>query len=492
MISHNNTTKTNMHIRIMKKYAGIGMAFLCLAAMYTGCTLPASLTVHTNENKNTPEEFKNATSDTVNTARIKWRDYFTDPNLIALIDSALGKNQELNIMRQEMTIAQNEIRALKGEYLPFVNLGAEAGVEKPADYTQMGALENELKIKNQDFPDPLQNYMLGLNASWELDIWKRLRNARKSAVMRYLGTVEGRNFMITNLVREIANSYYELMALDAQLEILLQNIEIQTNALEIVRMEKTAARVTELAVRKFEAEVLKNQSRIYYINQSIIETENHINFLVGRFPQPIARSSNFLGQIPSSINAGVPSQLLANRPDIRQAENNLEASKIDVKVARAQFYPMVRITAGLGFQAFKPQFLVNPESLMYGLAGELMAPLINRNALKAYYYSASAKQIQNVYDYERTVLNAYIEVTNQVSNIGNLASSYERKEKQVQALIQSIAISTRLFRNARADYMEVLMTQRDALEARFELVDTKMQQMHAMVNIYQQLGGGWN
>jgi len=129
---------------------------------------------------------------------------------------------------------------------------------------------------------------------------------------------------------------------------------------------------------------------------------------------------------------------------------------------------------------------------MYGLAGELMAPLINRNALKAYYYSASAKQIQNVYDYERTVLNAYIEVANQVSNIRNLSTSYELKQKQVLALTQSITISTTLFRNARADYMEVLMTQRDALEARFELVDTKMQQMHAMVNIYQALGGGWN
>jgi len=245
-------------------------------------------------------------------------------------------------------------------------------------------------------------------------------------------------------------------------------------------------------VRRFEAEVLKNQSRIWYIQQNIVETENHINYLVGRYPQPITRNSNFLSVLPDSIHAGIPSQLLLNRPDIRQAENNLAASKIDVKVARAQFYPQVRITAGAGFQAFKPQYLVSPESMMYGLAGELMAPLVNRNALKAYYYSASAKQIQNVYDYERTVLNAYVEVANQVSNIRNLSTSFELKQKQVQALIQSITISTRLFRNARADYMEVLLTQRDALEARFELVDTKMQQMHAMVNIYQALGGGWN
>ncbi|MEJ0034323.1 MAG: TolC family protein [Bacteroidota bacterium] len=483
-----------MHIKILK-YAAIGLGVACLAMTDMSCTLPASLTVHTKENKDTPANFKAYSPlDSVSTGKISWKVFFTDQNLVNLIDSALGRNQELNIMRQEITIRQNEIRARKGEYLPFVGFGADGGVEKPGRYTPDGALEDQLAVKDgQRFPDPLTTVGLGLNASWELDIWRKLRNARKSAVLKYLGSVEGRNFAVTNIVREIANSYYELMALDAQLVILRQNIEIQTNALEIVRMEKTAARVTELAVRKFEAEVLKNQSRVFYIQQNIIVTENRINFLVGRFPQPVARSTqNFLLMQPDTIHAGVPSQLLLNRPDIRQAENTLASSKIDVLVARAQFYPSVRITAGIGYRAFNAQYLLNPNSLMYGIAGDLMAPLVNRNALKAQYFSANATQIQNVYDYERTILNAYIEVANQVSNISNLKQSFELKQKQVEALVQSIAISTRLFRNARADYMEVLMTQRDALEARFELVDTKLQQMNAMVNVYQALGGGWN
>ncbi len=482
-----------MRINILK-YAAIGLGLACFAMTYTSCTLPQSLTVHTKESKKTPANYTYYTSqDSVNTGKINWKEFFTDPNLAALIDTALGRNQELNIMRQEITIRQNEIRARKGEYLPFVGFGADAGIEKTAKYTPMGAVEEQLSTEKGSFSDPLGMYGIGLNASWELDVWRKLRNAKKSAVYRYLGSVEGRNFAVTNLVREIANSYYELLALDAQLQILVQNIEIQTNALEIVRMEKIAARVTELAVRKFEAEVLKNRSRIYYIRQSIIETENRINFLVGRYPQPIPRTTEtFLKMQPDSIHAGLPSQLLLNRPDIRQAENNLAASKIDVTVARAQFYPSLRITAGVGYQAFKAQYLINPNSLLYGIAGDLMAPLVNRNALKAQYYSASATQIQNVYDYERTLLNAYIEVANQVSNISNLKQSFELKERQVQALTQSITISTGLFRNARADYMEVLMTQRDALEARFELVDTKLQQMNAMVNIYQALGGGWN
>jgi multidrug efflux system outer membrane protein len=183
---------------------------------------------------------------------------------------------------------------------------------------------------------------------------------------------------------------------------------------------------------------------------------------------------------------------LQNRPDIRQAELQLAAARLDIKVARANFYPSLRITAGVGYNAFNAKYLVtSPQSLMYTLAGELVAPLVNRNAIKAYYYSATAKQIQAAYNYERTILNAYVEVANQVANINNLEQSYNLRTQQVQALTQSIEISTRLFRSARADYMEVLLTQRDAVEAKFELVETKMEQMHAMVSVYRALGGGW-
>jgi outer membrane protein, multidrug efflux system len=463
---------------------------VCVSTLLAGCISPLK---QRQENRTTPVSY-NHSQDTANTASIKWKDFFADPYLEALIDTALKNNQEFNIILQEINIAQNEVRARKGEYLPFINLGAGAGVEKVGRYTRFGSTEENLEVRpGEKFPDPLPDYYFGANASWEVDIWKKLRNAKKSAVLRYLSTIEGKNFMVTNMIAEIANSYYELMALDNLLEILRQNIQIQQNALEIVKQEKQAAKVTELAVRRFEAEVLKNQSRQFHILQSIIETENKINFLVGRFPQPILRNSqSFQDLVPAHVQAGIPAQLLQNRPDIRQAELVLAATKLDVKVARANFYPSLRITAGVGYNAFNAKYLItSPQSLMYTLAGELMAPLINRNAIKAYYYSATSKQIQAAYDYERTILNAYIEVTNQVSNISNLEKSYNLRTQQVQALNQSIDISTRLFRFARADYMEVLLTQRDAIEAKFELVETKMQQMHAVVDVYRSLGGGW-
>ncbi len=468
----------------------LGTVGLLLA--FTACTAPKVATRQAS--KALPARYATP-SDTTNTARVRWREFFTDPYLVALIDTALQNNQELSITRQEIEIAQNEVRARKGEYLPFVGLRAAAGAEKVGRYTNIGASEATTDIAPEKAtPEPLPDYLVGAFARWEVDAWHKLRNAKKAAVNRYLASVEGRNFMVTNLVAEIAASYYELLALDNQLAIIQQNIEIQNNALQIVRLQKESARATELAVRRFEAQVLHTRGLQYQIQQRIVETANRINFLVGRYPQPIARSADaFNHTVPAAIQAGVPSQLLANRPDIRQAELDLAAARLDVKVAKANFYPSLGISAGIGLQAFNPAYLVKtPESMLFSLAGDLVAPLINRNAIKATYYSANARQLQAVYQYEQTVLNAYVEVANQLSGISNLANSYDLKAQEVQALTQSVAISNNLFRSARADYMEVLLTQRDALESRFDLVETRMQQMHAVVNVYRALGGGWN
>jgi multidrug efflux system outer membrane protein len=458
--------------------------------MYTSCIGPSLVK---KENKTVPESY-NSLKDSINTANTKWKDFFTDPNLSSLIDSALSRNQELNIMLQEIKIAQNEVRARKGAYLPMLGIGAGAGVDKVGLYTSQGASDAAHDITpGKKVPDVLPNYLVGLSASWEVDIWNKLHNAKKVAVYKYLASVDGKNFMVTQLISEIAGTYYELMALDNQLEILQQNIELYKNSLDIVKLEKQSARVTELAVRRFEAEVLKNQSRQYSIKQQITELENRINFLVGRFPQPVVRNSKtFIDLAVDSIHGGIPSQLLENRPDIKQAERQLRAAKLDIKAARAEFYPSLRITAGGGWGAFNPAYLIKtPQSLLFSLAGDLVAPLINRNAIKANYYSANSKQIQAVYNYERSILKAHMEVVTQLSNINNLKRSYDLKSQQVEALTQSIDISTTLFRSARADYMEVLLTQRDALESKFELVETKMQQMQARVNIYRALGGGW-
>lgn len=466
---------------------------LCLTV--AGCKAPAPETATTSTP--VPESFGATTpnQDANNTSALVWKDYFKDQNLVDLIDVALKNNQELNITLQEIEIAKNDIRVKKGLLLPTVGVRAGAGVEKVGRYTSQGAGDATTEIKpGVKTPDPLGDFTISAYANWEVDIWRKLRNSKKAALNRYLATVEGKNFVITNLIAEVADSYYELLALDTQLDIVRQTIKLQTNALEIVKIQKQAARATELGVQKFQAEVMDSKSKEFDILQQIKESENKINFLLGRYPQEIKRTNttNFLSLLPAAVSSGIPSQLLANRPDVKQAELELIASKLDVKVARAEFYPSLDISAAVGVNAFKPSYLFTfPESLLYSLAGDLAAPLINRNAIKAEFASANARQLQALYNYDRTVLNAYLEVSNQLSKIDNLQKGYDLKSQQVDALNTSIDVSNDLFKSARIDYFEVLMTQRDALEAKLELVDTKKEQLNAAVHVYRDLGGGW-
>jgi len=472
-------------MKLLTKYNFILFIILWLQA----CKVPAIMSKE--ESKTVPSSYTNI-QDTMNMAKVEWRKYFSDPNLISLIDTALHNNQELNIMMQEIEMSKNEILQRQGEYKPFVNFRAGAAADRAAKYTWDGFSEEDLKANPDKGPKYIGDFMVGTYFSWELDVWKKLRNATKSAAIKYSSAVEGKNFIVTNIIAEIANSYYELMALDNQLAIIQQNISLQSNVLKIIKQQKEAAKVTQLAVNRFEAQLLNTQNLSFQINQQIIETENKIRFLTGKFTPIITRNSSAFNSMPiEELQTGVPSELLINRPDIRQAELNLAAAKLDVQVAKANFYPSFSIKAGLGFQAFNPLYLIRPASILYNLAGDMVAPLVNKNAIIASYNNANAQQIQAVFAYEQTILTAYTEVLNQIAKANNFKTSYEMKAKEVDILLQSVSISNNLFNSARADYMEVLLTQREALESKMQLIEIRMKQLSAKVNIYRALGGGW-
>jgi NodT family efflux transporter outer membrane factor (OMF) lipoprotein len=439
-----------------------------------------------------PEDFNGETSWD-NSAQLGWHEFFDDPLLSGLIYESLNGNQELQILSQDVWIASNEVLARRGEYLPFVTFGAGAGIDKASRFTRAGAVEDQLlAAPGKGFPEPLPDFLVATNVSWEIDIWKKLRNARDAAALRYFATREGRNYVVTRLVAEVAENYYELMALDNQLQALDKTIEIQEKSLEFSKARKEAARDTELAVQRFQAEVRKNQSEKLIIQQRIVEAENRINFLLGRFPQPVERSSaNYIDLKLHALAVGVPAQLLQNRPDIRQAERELAASGLDVQVARARFFPSVNLSAGVGLQAFNTRYLLDtPESLIYRAGADLVAPLINKKAIQADYMTANSRQLQAVYEYQRTVLNAYIEVVNRLSKVNNYTASIEIKKQQLASLEASVDNATKLFQNARAEYMEVLFAQRDLMEAKMVLIETKQEQLAAIVYTYQALGGG--
>jgi len=438
-------------------------------------------------NRAVPDSFAGM-SDTRNSGLIPWRDFFTDTHLVALVEAALQHNQELNIAIQETVVANAETMARRGEYLPKVGFGAGTGVERVGAFTSQGRSDEMAGIGPN-----LQKHEFGLYASWEIDVWGRLRTLANAASHRYLASIEGRNFMVTRLVAEIASSYYELLALDRQLQVVTDNIALQERGLELTRAQFQAGRATSVAPARFEANLRAMQSSQYRIQQRIAETENQLNFLAGRFPQRIDRANtNFLGQQPAAMAVGVPAELLANRPDVRQAELELAAAGLDVEAARKAFYPTIGIESIVGYQSFDATKLIHtPDSLLFTLAGKALTPLLNRKGITADYFSANSREMQAVLHYERAVLTAFVEVSNRVSLTRNLSQGYGLKQQQVDRLAQSVEISTELFNLNRADYLEVLTARRELLEAQQELVEMKQQQMVATVTLYQALGGGW-
>lgn len=475
---------------------------LSSALLVQACAIP---TIETRNPKlDLPEQF-NAKVSPVDTqagqginqstqANIQWSEWFNDPTLSALVETAVKNNQEVSILIQRINMASNEVYAREGEYLPRLSAGGAAETEKVGEYTREGAVEEQLNIKeDKEFPDPLANLKLGLNASWEIDVWHKLRDASKVASLEYLASVESKNFFVTQLVSEVARTYYELLALDNKLENLDSTISLQRNVIHTINALKEYGRASSLPVARFNAEVKKNESERYLIEQEILEKENTLNLLLGRTPQPIQRDSNVLLSAElKSPQVGVPSALLDNRPDIKQAALTLQAAELNIDVAKANFYPSFELKAGVGLSAFDSRYLFNvPESLAYSLSGDVFAPLINRRAIEAVYQNASAEQIEAAYEYELTVLKAVAEVTNSLSKLDNLEKSAEARRHQIASLEQSIDIANRLFSSAHGEYLEVLLAQREALEARSEFIETRQQQMAALVDLYQALGGGW-
>lgn len=461
--------------------------------IFSGCkSLNTNLTI--SENK-IPAGFTTEASDTTIIPEINWQNYFNDELLIKLIDTAVASNFDLQIALQKIQITRSGVRFSTGELFPKVDGNVSIGSTRYGKYTESGQGNITTPYPddpNRLIPNPIQDYNIGLTAIWEIDIWGKLRNIRKSEISQYLASIEGKNFVLSNLVADIAISYYELIALDNELEVLQETIQKQQEALDIVKFQKETGRANELAVHQFQSQLLSSKANEKETLQQITETENKINFLLGRYPQIIEREKEiFFQEIPHQIASAIPSQLLSFRPDIREAEFQLQASKFDLKAAKAAFFPNINIAAGLGFQSFNPQFFLNPSSLGYNAASGLFAPLVNMNGLKMQFNTAKGNQLSAMYNYQKTILNGYVEVVNELTRIQNMKDIHSYKKEQNDLLSLSVEISTELYMSAKASYLEVLLAQQNSLQTKLELISIHKRQRIATVNIYKALGGGW-
>ena len=469
---------------------------LTLSAVLLSCKTTELTTNRINNNL--PKNYA-LNNDSTSAKLLKWRELIVDKHLVAIIDTALKNNFDLKMALQKIEIMRAGIKFTKGIRLPEAGASVSAGQRKFGEYTMDGVGNYDTKFSTnindkQQIPNPLPDYYVGFQASWEIDLWGKLKNKKKSAAAKFIASQYGKDLIITNLVAGISIAYFELLALDNEVKILESNIILQQDALDIVNIQKQTGRANELAVELMLAQLLNSKTILVEVKQQLIECESKLNFLCGGYPKAIVRDTSFHSEkIISSIKTGVSSDILINRADIRQAEMELKATNADVKSARAAFYPSFNIHAFLGLQSFNALLLLEtPSSLAYNALGGLATPLLNRRRLKADLMSAKAEQMQAYVNYEKNVVNGFIEVYNSLNNIKNVKEMHDTKLEEVTILKQSISTASELFKAGRASYMEIILAQKNALQSQMELINYKKRQNISVINLYRSLGGGWN
>ncbi|OZI09673.1 RND transporter [Siphonobacter sp. BAB-5385] len=422
---------------------------------------------------------------------------FTDANLVALIDTALARNLDVKMALQRLEVTRAQYGISQAALRPQVDAVVSAGVDRFGRYTLNGVGNydtnfSEYVTGSSIIPNPVPDYFVGFRSSWEIDLWGKLRNRKRAAYNRVLASQEGRNVIVTDLVAEVARLYFTLLSLDAELEIIRDNVELQQQALSLVEVQKAAGRVTELAVQQFNAQLLNTKSLEGGVRQQILQAENQINVLLGRYPQPIQRGISIREQqLPATVAAGVPAQLMSRRPDIRQVERELEAANIDVAVARAEFLPSLNLTPYVGLNAFRLGVLGSVESMTAGILGGLSAPVLNRRFIKGNLRVTEAERNRSFLAYQQVILRGVSEVVQSLKGLENFRNVADYQTQQVNVLKQAATTSDNLFATGYATYLEVITAQRSVLESELSLINTKRSQFLSLVDLYRALGGGW-
>lgn len=436
-------------------------------------------------------------TDSTNIAALPLSVFFTDTNLLKLIDTAIISNPDILSALQRVEVANANLRYNRLQLLPSVTVNANAGVEKYGDYTMNGVGNYDTNLSpningDQKIPNPTPDYFLGFRSSWEIDLWGKLRSRKNAAFNQFLASQSGYKMVVTSLTSQIATAYYQLLALDNELRVIRKNILLQNNALEIVKIQKLGGRATELAVQQFLAQLKRTKSLEFQVLQQRAETESQLNYLTGKFAEQIPRDTSISTiKLPHLLTAGVPSQLLLNRPDIREAEYELRALNADIKAARAAYFPQLTLSPYVGYNAFKASLLFNPGSLAYGILGGLTTPIFNRRLVKRDYAQTIAQGRQALYTYQKTILESFREVMNSLNGIENYTEFYKQKQQEVEALNNAVSVANDLYLVGRASYLEVITAQRNVLDAELELANTKKNIFISAVNLYRSVGGGW-
>lgn len=436
-----------------------------------------------------PKSYRNTTSiDTASIADIKWKSFFSENDLVQLIDAALVKNNELQIAEKNIAIANLQYKQAKWGNVPQINAFANATTNRLSENSFNG-----INIKNSLNKKHIEDFSAGLNLSWEADIWGKIKNQKKSALATYMQTTEARKALQTTVVAAVSNGFYDLLMLDAQLDIAKKTLILNDSTLFIVNLQYNAGQITLLAKQQTEAQRLIAAQLIPELEKNIAIQENALSVLTGTFPEAKERKSLLNNLIvKNNLSAGIPSQLLTKRPDVKSAELDLKIANANLGITKASLYPTLNITAMTGVNSFEfSNWFTIPASLFGSVVGGLTAPLLNSKKLKTRYEIAKVQQEQSVLKFKQTVMVAVGEVSNALTKIDKQEKEFVLATERVETLKKSIANANLLFKNGMATYLEVIFAQSYLLQAELELASIKKDRLIANVELYRALGGGW-
>jgi NodT family efflux transporter outer membrane factor (OMF) lipoprotein len=437
-----------------------------------------------------PGQFRSAvTTDTTSVAGLPWKSFFADPVLQQLIDSAIAKNYDMQVALKNIQSAQLVFGQSKLGYWPDLAFNATYSRTRPSDNSINGQFLPQIAGHKY-----VEDYNANVGLSWELPIWGKIQNQQSRALAQYLQSTEARKALQTNIVEGVANGYYNLLMLDAQLNIARANLALNDSTLKIIRLQYNSGDVTALGVQQAEAQEQTAAELIPQMEQSILLQENALSILTGTLPRSISRSTT-LEAVPvrDSLSAGVPAELVSRRPDVRSSELALTIANANVGITKASLYPSLTITAQGGLNSFKASDWFNiPGSLFGVVAGGLTQPIFQRKQLKTQYELAKVDREKTVIEFRQSVLIAVGEVSDALAKIQKLKEQQVVAARRVSTLQQAIANANLLFRNGMATYLEVITAQSNVLQSELELASIKKGQLSAEVELYRSLGGGWN
>lgn len=414
-----------------------------------------------------------ADEDTASLASLSWKELFTDPQLQQLIETGLNNNTDLSIARLKVKEAEALLMTSRLSYLPSVSL------------TPQGTLTSA------DGNKASKTYNLAASADWEIDLFGKLLNSKRGAQAALEQSEAYRQAVQTQLVATIANSYYTLLMLDAQLDISRRTAQTWDESVRTMKALKRAGQATEMAVAQTEAGKLAVDASVLSVERQINEMENSLSTLLGLSPQAIERSTLKEQQFPDTLSTGVPLQLLSRRPDVRQCEAQLAVAYYATNSARSAFYPSITLSGSAGWTNATGATVTNPGQWLLTAVGSLVQPIFNRGKNIANLKIAKAQQEEALLTFRQSLLDAGAEVNDALVQWQTARQRIRLDEQQVAALRSALRSSELLMQHSSQNYLEVLTARQSLLQAELDTTTDRFDEIQGVINLYHALGGGY-